>query len=85
MTRGDLTDEQWERVELLLPLLPKMGRPPRDRGQVFGGIWWWARTGSPWRDVSGPVRAVGGRLLGLPALSDQRDLGLRPGRTPGRG
>ncbi|WP_353051484.1 IS5 family transposase [Streptomyces sp. RTGN2] len=53
MARGDLTDEQWERVELLLPLMPKMGRPPRDRGQVFGGIWWWARTGSPWRDVPG--------------------------------
>ncbi|WP_442817905.1 transposase [Streptomyces sp. NBC_01591] len=28
-----------------------MGRKPRDRRQVFDGIWWRARTGSPWRDV----------------------------------
>ncbi|PJN35488.1 hypothetical protein CG747_38285 [Streptomyces sp. CB02959] len=35
----------------LLPPIPKMGRPPRDRRQVFDGIWWRARTGSPWRDI----------------------------------
>ncbi|MFB6946610.1 IS5 family transposase [Streptomyces sp. NPDC056305] len=51
MSRGDLTDTQWERLEPLLPPIPKMGRPPRDRRQVFDGIWWRARTGSPWRDV----------------------------------
>ncbi|WP_241757058.1 IS5 family transposase [Streptomyces sp. WAC00263] len=51
MSRGDLTDAQWERLEPLLPPIPKMGRPPRDRRQVFDGIWWRARTGSPWRDV----------------------------------
>jgi transposase len=28
-----------------------MGRRPGDRRQVFNGIWWRARTGSPWRDV----------------------------------
>ncbi|WP_425572876.1 transposase [Streptomyces blastmyceticus] len=28
-----------------------MGRPPRDRRQVFDGIWWRAGTGSPWRAV----------------------------------
>ncbi|WP_408906964.1 IS5 family transposase [Streptomyces atratus] len=51
MSRGDLTDAQWERLEAVLPPIPKMGRPPRDRRQVFDGIWWRARTGSPWRDV----------------------------------
>ncbi|WSV08688.1 IS5 family transposase [Streptomyces sp. NBC_01020] len=51
MARGDLTDDQWERLEPLLPSIPKIGRPPRDRRQVFDGIWWRARTGSPWRDV----------------------------------
>ncbi|MER6441880.1 transposase, partial [Streptomyces sp. NPDC001185] len=51
MSRGDLTDAQWERLEPLLPAIPKMGRPSRDRRQVFDGIWWRARTGSPWRDV----------------------------------
>ncbi|MGW2896849.1 transposase [Streptomyces sp. NPDC001212] len=47
MARGDLTDEQWERLEPLLPSIPKTGRPPRDRRQVFDGIGWRARTGSP--------------------------------------
>lgn len=51
MTRGDLTDIQWVRLEAALPPLPKMGRRPRDRRQVFDGIWWRARTGSPWRDL----------------------------------
>ncbi|MGQ4479375.1 IS5 family transposase [Streptomyces sp. SAS_276] len=51
MARGDLTDEQWMRLEAVLPPLPVMGRRPRDRRQVFDGIWWRARTGSPWRDV----------------------------------
>ncbi|WP_423247571.1 IS5 family transposase [Streptomyces achmelvichensis] len=51
MTRGDLTDIQWVRLEAALPPLPKMGRWPRDRRQVFDGIWWRARTGSPWRDL----------------------------------
>ncbi|WP_372351043.1 IS5 family transposase [Streptomyces sp. KL116D] len=51
MARGDLTDDQWLRLEAVLPPLPTMGRKPRDRRQVFDGIWWRARTGSPWRDI----------------------------------
>ncbi len=39
------------RLKRLLPPFPKMGRPRRDRRQVFDGIWWRARTGSPWRDI----------------------------------
>ncbi|MEU4090603.1 IS5 family transposase [Streptomyces aureus] len=51
MARGDLTDEQWKRLEPLLPPVSKLGRPPRNRRQIFDAIWWRARTGSPWRDV----------------------------------
>ncbi|MFC9624041.1 IS5 family transposase [Streptomyces sp. NPDC056930] len=51
MARGDLTDEQWARLEAVLPPSPVMGRKPRDRRQIFDGIWWRARTGSPWRDL----------------------------------
>ncbi|MGM9470179.1 IS5 family transposase [Streptomyces murinus] len=54
MARGDLTDEQWVCLEAMLPPSLVMGRKPRDRRQVFDGIWWRARTGSPWRD--GPER-----------------------------
>ncbi|WP_078946277.1 transposase [Streptomyces exfoliatus] len=46
-----MTDAQWEGPEAVLPPLPRMGRKPRDRRQCFDGIWWRARTGSPWRDV----------------------------------
>nr|WP_307653508.1 IS5 family transposase [Streptomyces sp. DSM 42143] len=51
MRRGDLTDQQWGRLKPLLPPIPSMGRPPRDRRQVFNAIWWRSRTGSPWRDI----------------------------------
>ncbi|MFJ8313760.1 MULTISPECIES: transposase [unclassified Streptomyces] len=51
MARGDLTDDQWSRLEPLLPPIPKMGRPARDRRQCFDVIWWRARTGPPWRDI----------------------------------
>ena len=51
MARGDLTGQQWERLKPLLTPIPAMGRTPRDRRQVFNGIWWRARTGSPWRDL----------------------------------
>ncbi|MEV6949607.1 transposase [Streptomyces sp. NPDC051172] len=57
----------------MLPSIPKTGLPPRDRRQVFDGIWWRARTGSPWRDVSeryGPWETV----CGVPALADRRHL-----------
>ncbi|GDY68367.1 transposase [Streptomyces avermitilis] len=50
---GDLTDEQRAWLERLLPPMPKMGPPPRDRRQVFDGIRWRARPGSPWRDIPG--------------------------------
>nr|WP_302180868.1 transposase [Streptomyces sp. AC512_CC834] len=46
-----MTGEQWVCLEAVLPPLPVMGRKPRDRRQVFDGIWWRARTGSPWRDL----------------------------------
>lgn len=50
--RGDLTNEQWERIE---PLLPKAttnrGRPAQDHRQLLNGMLWTLRTGAPWRDL----------------------------------
>ncbi|MGZ3119089.1 transposase [Streptomyces sp. H62] len=51
MARMDLTGEQWLCLRAVLHELPVMGRKPWDRRQVFNGIWWRARTGSPCRDV----------------------------------
>jgi transposase len=50
VARGDLTSEQWARLEAVLPV-SRMGRRPRDRRQVIDGIRWRIRTGSPWRDM----------------------------------
>ncbi|MFJ9174878.1 IS5 family transposase [Streptomyces sp. NPDC102360] len=52
MARGDLTDEQWARLEPLLPRGKKAGRPPIwTRRQLINGIRWRTRAGTPWRDV----------------------------------
>ncbi|WP_443068083.1 IS5 family transposase [Streptomyces sp. NBC_01356] len=52
MARGDLTDEQWAVLELLLPKGKKPGRPPIwTRRQLIDGIRFRVRTGIPWRDM----------------------------------
>ncbi|MFE9500342.1 IS5 family transposase [Streptomyces collinus] len=52
MARGDLTDAQWARLELLLPRGKKPGRPSIwTRRQLIDGIRWRTRAGTPWRDV----------------------------------
>jgi transposase len=53
MARGDLTDQQWQRIE---PLLPpehsgKKGHPYRPHRPVLNGILWIKRTGAPWEDL----------------------------------
>jgi transposase len=50
--RFDLTDEQWARLEPLLPAPKKPGRPSRwTKRQLIDGIRWRVRVGAPWRDV----------------------------------
>ncbi|MFD4562129.1 IS5 family transposase [Streptomyces sp. NPDC058469] len=52
MGRGDLTNGQWARLEPLLPLGKRPGRPPAwRRRQLVDGIRCRTRTGAPWRDV----------------------------------
>lgn len=51
----DLTDEQWKRIEAVLPedrvREDGRGRPWADRRKVFNGILWVLRTGAPWPDL----------------------------------
>jgi transposase len=51
----DLTDEQWEVLEPLIPDPPQRadgrGRPWRDSRDVLNGILWILRTGAPWHDL----------------------------------
>lgn len=51
MTRGDLTDPEWELIEPNLPL-GSFGPIP-DLRSYFNAVMWRFRTGSPWRDVPG--------------------------------
>lgn len=49
-----LTDEQWKRLEPLLPKQDrnrKAGRPWADSRGVFEGILWILKTGARWRDL----------------------------------
>ena len=49
-----VTDEQWIRLEPLLPKpkpSPKGGRKPRDNREVFDGIIWVLRSGARWNDL----------------------------------
>jgi transposase len=56
MARGEeLTDEQWEIIEPLLPELPKRddgkGRPWRENREIMNGILWILRSGARWKDL----------------------------------
>ena len=61
----DLTEEQWNIVEPILPKDPVRpdgrGRPWSDRRRVFNGALWILRTGAPWEDLPdryGPHQTV---------------------------
>lgn len=50
MTLHTLTDDQWARLEPLLPPpAPNPGRPRHDDRLIIEGILWRYRTGAPWR------------------------------------
>jgi transposase len=77
MPRHELSDEQWERIEPLLPAHGGRGGQWRDHRPVVNGMVWRLKTGCPWRDVPaefGPWQTVydrfnrwcaDGTLLGL--------------------
>jgi transposase len=51
MRRHELTDEQWELIEKLLPPKAKTGRGRSDLRRILNGVFWILRTGAPWRDL----------------------------------
>jgi transposase len=66
MRRGELSDEQWEKLAPLLPpQKPHVGRPAHDHRLMVNGMLWILRTGAPWRDLPeryGPWRTVASRF-----------------------
>jgi transposase len=50
--RHELSDEQWQQLEPLLPAQkPKTGRPNVEHRGILNGILWILKTGAPWRDL----------------------------------
>jgi len=60
MARFDLSDDEWEVIQ---PLLPKKWRGPARKNDrtILNGIFYILRTGAPWRDLPrryGPYTTV---------------------------
>ena len=51
MREAFLSEEQWRRIEPLLPKLSSRGRPWSDNRRVLEGILWVLKTGARWRDL----------------------------------
>lgn len=52
MTRRELTEAQWTRIERLVPgKAGDRGRRGEDNRLFVDAVLWIARTGSPWRDL----------------------------------
>ena len=51
MQESFLREDQWQRIEPLLPKLPSKGRPWADNRLVLEGILWVLKTGARWRDL----------------------------------
>jgi transposase len=67
MSRGDLSDEQWQQIAPYLPpeRSGKRGHPYNEHRTVINGILWIDRTGAPWRDLPeryGPWQTCADRL-----------------------
>lgn len=59
--RHELTDEQWQTIEPLLPPSGTKGRPRVDDRRVINGMLFKAKTGIAWRDLPeryGPWKTV---------------------------
>ncbi len=51
MNRCEFDDRRWARVEAFLAADAGRGRPGRDDRNFLEAVFWWARTGVPWRDL----------------------------------
>jgi transposase len=51
MQKAFLSDEQWAKIEPLLPKVRSRGRPWADNRRVLEGILWVLKTGARWRDL----------------------------------
>jgi len=45
----DLGEQQWQRLQPLLPKPKRRGRPPADRRRILNGLLYFVRAGCAWR------------------------------------
>jgi transposase len=66
ISRGNITNQQWQRLQgLLRNPSPQGGGPAKAHRTVINGILWILRTGAPWRDLPdcyGAWETVSGRF-----------------------
>lgn len=63
--RHELTDEEWELLEPLLPARATRGRYYHDHRAILNEMLYWMHTGVPWRDLPeryGPWETVYSRF-----------------------
>ncbi|MCP2258605.1 putative transposase of IS4/5 family (DUF4096) [Streptoalloteichus tenebrarius] len=65
--RHELTDEQWQAIEPLVPASGAKGRPRVDDRRVINGLLFRAKTGAAWRDL--PERHGPGKRCRPPVLA----------------
>jgi transposase len=64
--RHSVTNEEWNRIEPLLPKRGKMGRPRKAARELVDAMLWVFKTGAPWRDLPetyGPWKTVYNNFL----------------------
>lgn len=84
MGRGDLSDEEWARLEPHLPTNRGRGGRWQSHRRVINGILFRQRTGLPWRDLPpcfGSWKTVHDRPLPGPLVPAVRT-GQPPGQAP---
>src|SRR5881227_3510839 len=73
--RHELTDEQWELIEDLFPEnAHHRGGQWKDHRMMLNAIFWWLRTGAPWRDLPERYGLLEDRLRPLQPLAQRRHL-----------
>lgn len=63
--RHELTDQEWQHIEGILPCNKGAGRPWHDHRTMLNGMLWTLCTGAPWRDLPkryGKWKSVHARL-----------------------
>jgi hypothetical protein len=82
--RGEITDNAWEQIALLLPDNGRRGGQWSEHRKVVNGILWRLRTGPPWRDLPSTV-VLADLLRLLRALEEGWHLGSAACPRPDQG